>query len=336
MKKILLSIAFLITSVYSQAQVLLSDDFNSLTVGNIGTDLTGATVGQGGFYTDATGGANTNFQIVAEGGAYGNVVQLTGSATATGTRYLWRDGLSAAWTARTSGNNIFEVDYEFFTGPVTTSKNTVRVVLYNSDYTKVLGGLSMVLDTKVISGLSYYDNAGTLGNYLFNLGATPVALTANTWVRVGFSFNKTTGEVIFRGPGFDGSIPGAGAGVDPFEVDYIMTAGTGNASAGVGKYDNLVAKASATDTLLGVKSNQLSDTSFSVYPNPALNVINFSNTTNAVVSAIEMTDMNGRVVTSAKVNATEGQISVSDLATGIYMMNITTDQGVVVKKIVKQ
>lgn len=336
MKKLLLSIAFLTTSFYSQAQVLLSDNFNSLTVGNIGTDITGATTGQGGFYTDAAGGAATNFQIVNEGGAYGNVVQLTGSSTATGTRYLWRDGLTAAWTGRTAGNDIIEVDYEFFTGPVTTSKNTVRVILYNSDYTKVLGGLSMVLDTKVISGLSYYDNAGTLGNYLFNLGSTPVALTANTWVRVGFSFNKTTGEVIFRGPGFDGSVPGAGAGTDPAEIDYIMTAGTGNALAGVGKYDNLVAKASATDTLLGVKSNQLTDAGFSVYPNPAMNVINFSNTTDAVVSSIEMTDMNGRIVKSEKVNATEGQISVSDLTTGMYMMKITTDQGTAVKKIVKQ
>jgi hypothetical protein len=49
-----------------------------------------------------------------------------------------------------------------------------------------------------------------------------------------------------------------------------------------------------------------------------------------------MTDINGRVIKSLKVNATEGQISVSDLATGMYMMKITTDQGVVNKKILKQ
>ncbi|MDN3677087.1 T9SS type A sorting domain-containing protein [Flavobacterium paronense] len=75
---------------------------------------------------------------------------------------------------------------------------------------------------------------------------------------------------------------------------------------------------------------------FSVFPNPVTNVINFSNNANALVSTVEMTDMNGRVIKSDKVNATEGQISVSDLATGMYMMKITTDQGVAVKKIVKQ
>ena len=83
-------------------------------------------------------------------------------------------------------------------------------------------------------------------------------------------------------------------------------------------------------------TNDFLSSNFSVFPNPVKNVINFSNDANAVVSLVEMTDLNGRVIKSQKVNATEGQISVSDLATGMYMMKITTDQGVAVKKIVKQ
>lgn len=87
-------------------------------------------------------------------------------------------------------------------------------------------------------------------------------------------------------------------------------------------------------SVLGV--NDFLSSKFSVYPNPANNEINFSNDANAVVSTVEMADLNGRVVKSANVNATEGTISINDLATGIYMMTITTDQGVAVKKIVKQ
>ena len=83
-------------------------------------------------------------------------------------------------------------------------------------------------------------------------------------------------------------------------------------------------------------TNDFLSSNFSVFPNPVKNVINFSNDANAVVSLVEMTDLNGRVIKSQKVNATEGQISISDLATGMYMMKITTDQGVAVKKIVKQ
>ncbi len=83
-------------------------------------------------------------------------------------------------------------------------------------------------------------------------------------------------------------------------------------------------------------TNDFLSSKFSVFPNPTTNVINFSNDQNAVVSTVELADLNGRVIKSVKVNATEGQISVSDLATGMYMMKITTDQGVAVKKIVKQ
>ncbi|QBZ98610.1 T9SS type A sorting domain-containing protein [Flavobacterium sangjuense] len=83
-------------------------------------------------------------------------------------------------------------------------------------------------------------------------------------------------------------------------------------------------------------TNDFLSSKFSVFPNPVNNVINFSNDQNAIVSTVELADLNGRVIKTEKVNATEGQVSVSDLATGMYMMKITTDQGVAVKKIVKQ
>jgi len=83
-------------------------------------------------------------------------------------------------------------------------------------------------------------------------------------------------------------------------------------------------------------TNDFLSSNFSVFPNPVKNVINFSNDANAVVSSVQITDLNGRVIKTSNVNATEGQISVSDLATGMYMMKISTDQGIAVKKIVKQ
>jgi hypothetical protein len=82
-------------------------------------------------------------------------------------------------------------------------------------------------------------------------------------------------------------------------------------------------------------TNDFLASKFSVYPNPATDVINFSNDANAVVSKVEMTDLNGRVVKSQVMNATQGQVSVSDLAAGVYMMKITTDQGVATKKVIK-
>ena len=92
-----------------------------------------------------------------------------------------------------------------------------------------------------------------------------------------------------------------------------------------------------TFNLTSVLSNdEFLSSEFSVYPNPVNNVINFSNNVNALVSSVKITDLNGRVVKTLNVNGTEGQISVSDLASGMYMLNITSDKGTAVKKIDKQ
>lgn len=82
-------------------------------------------------------------------------------------------------------------------------------------------------------------------------------------------------------------------------------------------------------------NNQFLASSFNVYPNPADNFVTISNTTDALVNGAEIVDMNGRVVKSQKVaNVSEAEINVSDLAKGVYMMNISTDRGSLTKKLV--
>ena len=73
MKKTLLSVSLVFTMLSASAQVIYTDDFSGLTVGNIGDDITGMTTGQGDFYTLVTGGEDENFQIVNDGDAHGNV-----------------------------------------------------------------------------------------------------------------------------------------------------------------------------------------------------------------------------------------------------------------------
>ena len=58
--------------------------------------------------------------------------------------------------------------------------------------------------------------------------------------------------------------------------------------------------------------------------------------TSSVVSGISITDLNGRVVKQISyTNVSDIQVNVSDLASGMYMMNITSDKGSVTKKILK-
>ncbi|MGL2967426.1 T9SS type A sorting domain-containing protein [Flavobacterium sp. XGLA_31] len=110
-----------------------------------------------------------------------------------------------------------------------------------------------------------------------------------------------------------------------------------------GFHNNSVAGATQTymfiDTLdisSVLSTNSFISSKLRVYPNPSSNLVNISNDVNATINSVEMTDLNGRVVKSLNVNATNGQVSIADLATGIYMMKIKTDQGTAVKKIVKE
>ncbi len=73
---------------------------------------------------------------------------------------------------------------------------------------------------------------------------------------------------------------------------------------------------------------------FIVFPNPATDVINVSAKSNAAVSGIEMTDLNGRVVKQA--NGSVSQINISELTSGVYFLKVSSELGSGTTKIVKQ
>lgn len=355
MKKTLLSFCALGLGLFANAQVLLIENGTGLTPGNVGTDLTGTTPGANDWLTFcAASGQNSDFQIVDQGGAYGNVVQITGSNTAANTRRMFKD-IGGDWGFRDAGNDVAEVQFDFFSGPATTSTNSLRVILYNSDLTKIVGGMMFAMSTKVLSGLSYYDNTaaagGVLGNYSFRLSytATPtpaysdLVLQPNTWYRVGFSVNYTTGQVIFKeSTGLITSSPiiGASAGIDPVQLNMMMTAitttGQTNTVSATGLFDNLNFQASATSgPLLATESNEMVSNQFSVFPNPASNVINIGNE-NAAITNVSLADLNGRTVKQFELDKVSStQLNISDLSSGMYMMTIQSTQGETVKKIMK-
>lgn len=349
MKKTLLTLAAFSFISFASAQDIITQNFNSLTVGNVGTDLTGAVAGQGGFFTRSNNGAdpttatnagNDNFQIIAGDAAHGNVLQVTGSNGDKGTRFIYGENLVSFWDARADTDDIIEVDWSFYTGGATTSKNTMRAYIYNADKTKVLGGLSIEMNTKILTPVAWYDGSSGPNNYGFTVGGTPIVLSENTWYTFGMSFNNATGEVIFRsGTGeIDVAIDGAAMGENPFEFDIIAAAGgvaaTPNAAAAVGLFDNLVIRTSSEDTLLGTADYVAEAAKLSVYPNPASDVVNIAG---ADINKVTFADVNGRTVKSLNVNSSQATIGVSDLSAGVYMMTIETADGAsTTKKLLKK
>jgi len=340
MKKQLLTLSLIVSAFAANAQVLDSGNFTDYTLGNVTTDVTGAAAGQGGF--KAFNGAVADYQIIDEAGDHGYVLQLKGATGTTGNRYLWKDGTADAWEFRDAGNEIFEVEFEINPG-TTTSKNGIRVQIFNADGTLTLGGFVLNADTRALKGLAYYTGTGGTGLYTFTLSGTAgvdVILPANTWSRIGFSLNVATGEIVWKGPGFYIGGDGAAAGMVPAEVDFLITAvqttGGANSVASATKFDNYVIRAVAEESLLAVNNVNVDKGTFTIAPNPINNVVNVSNTQNINVNKITVMDLNGRVVKEASYEKVSNvQMNVSDLSSGVYMMKINSDKGSVVKKVIK-
>jgi Secretion system C-terminal sorting domain len=340
MKKLLL-LLFLGSATFAEAQVLQTEDFNGLTLGEVGTDITGVTAGQdnwltfssnGAAPTTATNAANSNFEIVATGFDGTNGLKIVGSDGNKGSRFMWKPDFTTLWDTRDAGNEIIEIEYDLFTGAASTSTAQYGVRLYGLDgaTSRVLNGFIYNINTRELEGVAYLNNAGTFGTYLVNLAAAPgLILNENTWYRIGFAYDTSTGEMIWN-PGTGSTGLPAANWTGPFALDEIdFVSGTPTTNTGVSEivFDNLTVKATATEGLLGV--TEIADATFGVTPNPARDFVTI--TTNDTLKSVELFDMNGRtVLVSEGVN----QINVSDLASGIYMMKVTSDKGTATKKLI--
>jgi len=88
------------------------------------------------------------------------------------------------------------------------------------------------------------------------------------------------------------------------------------------------------DQVLAVKDVDASN--FTVYPNPANNILNVSNKVNDLINNIQIKDLTGKTVKESNFVAQSSiQMNIADIAAGVYMMTINTQQGSITKKIVK-
>ena len=233
---------------------LMSVNFNSLSAGQLTTDATGTTAGQGGWltFTSGTGGA-ANYNIVNDpqaGGTRGQSLAMTAGNTNTGnnsTRFAWTDDVHNNWGSRAPGENLIVTTYDFYMGGAsTTSTNRYGAYMYDASGAKILGGVTVQNNTGQFYLVGSYNNAGTIGNYSFSTG-TGGLLSRNTWYTFAITFDITTGR--FQG-GFssDGGatftlfyVDGAAAGTAVDELDLIGSVNSGTAAQGgtVGYYDNI-------------------------------------------------------------------------------------------------
>lgn len=320
-----------------KAQTLESDNFNAYTIGNVGTDITASVPGQGGFYTDFPGGSNSEAQIVNIDASHGKSLQLIGSAGASATKFMWKNGLGTAWAARTSGNDILKLSFSLYTGNATGGVGRGTVLIYDGTTHKTLLGAGYEYDTQRIVGIAYYTKIsnGVTGNYLFYLEPPTYSYPPNTWITLNCTFNKTTGAVTWTTPGgvtygpASTHVPAA-AGVDPFELDFVSVAGVGNTIAHITSFDDYMVTATNNATLV-TREAMAEESNVSVYPNPAADFIHIQS--ESPVTKIEIVDIAGR---KKDMHFDHEKIDIRNLTPGIYIITMEIKGSKFSKKFIKK
>ncbi|MFP9113313.1 T9SS type A sorting domain-containing protein [Flavobacterium sp. RHBU_3] len=235
-----------------------------------------------------------------------------------------------------------------FSAP-TTNDYTGGYLYFNNPYTNYSISMDVLTDAISssgtgfqISGLNYassvYTTASTLyfyyasgGIYVFyGDGDSDYQLIgsvdAEVWTNIKVEYNVDNNEIyyyvneelVFTSAFYEGV---------PVAVNLVQfLADDGDTSWYI---DNVVVAEATAAVAVNTKP------AFSVYPNPATDVVNVS-AGNATINAVSFTDINGRVVKTQQMSATTtAQVSIADLATGVYVMNITSDSGTISKKVIK-
>ena len=215
------------------------------------------------------------------------------------------------WANRTQGNNVFETNFDFYTGNA-QSEGLGQVVIANSNFYEIvsIGMLS--------GGNSLFIYADGLDTSLVE-NALP-----DTWYNITITYDKLSGKVIAQvdgGPKISGS---GAADLDPEIFDF-----TALLASNVGT-DNIKVSATKSSILNLPKVHQSGSTI--AYPNPVHDVLNIRTDKN--VAHITIYDIAGRV---AGEFSTQTELDFSSFTSGIFAVNILFEDGTQeVHKVIKK
>lgn len=343
MKKTLSALLFASASLMF-GQTLVSENFQTLTVGNLGTDVTGNTAGQNGWLSIY--GSNADYQITNIDAAHGKsltIASYNSYSSATNTTLNTRIAAKETTVVATTANNILHGKFDLYTGPSTgTGTIQMRVIGMNGTASTAIGGFVYDVATKEIRGLGTFTNQSTLTPTVYSIGfaaAPGVLLTANTWNTLDFRYNKTTGAFTWYWPGGSGSIAAdtSSLGLIPGMVGedlylYNVTS-TGNTVSKIGGFDNILVEFTTTSAL---STNDLSSyvratPSVKIYPNPTSDILNIK--ADSKIKNVTVTDFTGKKI---NVELNNSKIDVSAIPAGSYLISVETKDGISTEKFIKK
>lgn len=332
MKKLLFSAA-LLTATIASAQVLITETFDDMKPGNLTEGMTLA--GQNGW--NVYSGSVADYQIMDTGDDHGKTLFLTGGAgtTIADIRWAFKD-IEASWAARDNDKNILVGQFEIYTGKPTGS-HRLGAVLYDSKGSTI-AGITYDTKAKTVRGLASLVKDGDTQATAYNIGLWSDQFQEDTWIKVGFSYNKTDGEIAYRVGDKQTLLQIDGYSVakdiDPAEFDFFLPYSTGNNAKYTGAVDNLKLQAvDKLETFLSTATATIESAvaEVSVFPNPVTDVLNIR-TADKVLSA-KVFDASGKAVQTATASKS---LNVSKLPKGAYILKVETSGGLSTHKFIKK
>lgn len=228
-----------------------------------------------------------------------------------------------------------------------------RAYTLTSDFTvgSVKFGIGTVVGTGVeLTAKLHSSSAAFPGSYpagLTEVGSGTLTVTSAddlSLVSIPVSGTFTSGTIVvveityastLPADGGNGTIVYPGITTAATAPGYILAAGCGintpSTFSTIGFPDNNI----IIDLVEGTAGTEdFANAKFSVYPNPANDVINVSYAD--AIDGVTITDLNGRVVKQVALGVNEGQINISDLSQGVYILNASANGKSITEKIVKK
>lgn len=338
MRKMTLLIACFFMAQFGSAQVLFEEDFDNYPAGHLNTDYTGTTTGQGGWRAERLANGSVVMAMVAPEAGKGNVLTITTNGVATNEYVYIRqdDGvIDALWNNRTAGNNVLKLEFEiygsvFFYSVVSLSQSTPYHI-------------NPLIQMTFAATTGHYISGGHAGSHLngqlkqYDTTTFPYDM----WIKAEMFIDYNTQKAYFYIPTLN-LFRADTLNPIPIGRDIPINIGLRGGylqPTSVVKYDNikLTALQSVPTYIDALSTGEWFASTFNLYPNPTENVVNITNSENMTVQQVAVYDVTGKQLSIHSFNnETEIQLNVENLASGVYMLHIETNEGAAVKKLVKK
>lgn len=288
-----------IAGEFSGWDIVLSEDGNTLVIGTL----------RNGVSTNAKGKVRVYKNISGTWTKIGNDIVGENAFDTSSSVSLSADGNIVAIGARFNNGNGKE------SGHVRVYRNI------SGTWTKV----GQDIDGEAAGALSGYSVSLSADGTILAIGAPGNFTNKSGYIRI---YKNISGSWVKMGQGIDGKIGGENFGRcvslsadgQKVVVGAFSNSDNGNLSGQVRVYD-----------ISGMLStNDFVSQNFNIYPNPTSDVLNINLENNLVLEKLTIYNNLGQVVKTA----TENIIDVSQLAKGLYFVEVTTNQGKATKKVV--